>query len=153
MKYWLFKSEPDEFSIDDLKRQKKAAWEGVRNYQARNFMRDDCAKGDIILFYHSSCKPAGIAGLAQVSKEAFSDPAQFDPQSPYFDPKSSPESPRWQCVEVEFVSKFPALVELSKIKENRSLKEMLLVQKGSRLSIQPVKEEEYREILKMAGLN
>ena len=152
MKYWLFKSEPDEFSIDDLKKQKTAPWEGVRNYQARNFMRDECKKGDLILFYHSSCKPAGVAGVAVVTREAFADPAQFDPKSPYFDPKSCVENPRWQCVEVGFREKLPRLVELAQIKASPKLKNMVLVQKGSRLSIQPVEENEFREILKMAGL-
>lgn len=152
MQYWLFKSEPDEFSIDDLRQQKRAPWEGVRNYQARNFMRDQCRKGDIILFYHSSCKPAGVAGLAVVTKEAFDDPAQFDPKSPYYDSKSTPEKPRWQCVEVGFKEKFPRLVELSEIKASAGLKDMVLVRKGSRLSIQPVTEKEFQEILKMAGL-
>ena len=152
MQYWLFKSEPDEFSIDDLRQQKRAPWEGVRNYQARNFMRDQCRKGDIILFYHSSCKPAGVAGLAVVTKEAFDDPAQFDPKSPYYDSKSTPENPRWQCVEVGFKAKFPRLVELSEIKASAGLKDMVLVRKGSRLSIQPVTEKEFQKILKMAGL-
>lgn len=152
MNYWLFKSEPDEFSIDDLRKAKKEPWTGVRNYQARNFMRDECKLGDLILFYHSSCKPTGVAGVAKVSKEAFADPLQFDSNSSYFDSKSEKNNPRWQCVEVSFDSKLPRLVELKEIKENPKLKDMHLVQKGTRLSIQPVKKEEFEEVLKMAGV-
>lgn len=151
MKYWLFKSEPDEFSIDDLKSCKKALWEGVRNYQARNFMRDECKKGDLVLFYHSSARPTGVAGIAQITKEGVIDPAQFEPNSAYYDPKSKEDDPRWICVEVGFKSKFDELVTLEKVKENPKLKDMVLTQKGSRLSIQPVKKKEFEEILKMAG--
>ncbi|MBC77468.1 MAG: EVE domain-containing protein [Halobacteriovoraceae bacterium] len=150
MNYWLFKSEPDEFSIDDLKSSTTTPWEGVRNYQARNFMRDECKKGDLILFYHSSCKNIGVAGVATVSKEAFPDKAQFDENSPYYDPKSSEEKPRWFCCEVKFKSKFNKVVPLKDIKENAKLKDMHLVKKGSRLSIQPVKKDEFEEVLNMS---
>lgn len=152
MNYWLFKSEPDEFSIDDLKEQGRTNWEGVRNYQARNFMRDECKNGDLILFYHSSCKPAGVAGIGVVSQESFHDPSQFSKESPYFDPKSSKDNPRWQCVEISFKKKFPNLIPLAQIKENPKLSNMTLTQKGSRLSIQKVKKEEFEEIKRMAGL-
>ncbi len=152
MQYWLFKSEPDEFSIDHLKESDTTLWEGVRNYQARNFMRDECKNGDIALFYHSSCKNVGVAGIATISKEAVDDPSQFDKNSNYYDPKSNREKPRWQCCELKFKSKFDSVVPLSDIKSNPKLKDMYLVQKGSRLSVQPVKEDEFKEILKMAGI-
>ncbi|MEX0798406.1 MAG: EVE domain-containing protein [Bacteriovoracaceae bacterium] len=150
MRYWLFKSEPDEFSIDDLEKERIALWEGVRNYQARNFMRDNCAQGDLVLFYHSSCKHTGVAGLAKISREAIPDPSQFDPKSPYFDSKADAQTPRWHCVEVQFQERFKEVVSLSKIKENPRLRTMLLAQKGSRLSIQPVEQEEFKEVLRMA---
>ena len=149
MNYWLFKSEPDEFSIDDLERNGATAWEGVRNYQARNFMRDDCKIGDLVLFYHSSCNPPGVAGIARVSQNAFDDPSQFDPKSPYYAPKSTRERPLWQCVELQFCEKFPRLITLARIKDNPKLKEMTLVHRG-RLSVQPVRPEEFHEILRMA---
>tara|TARA_Y100000590_G_scaffold441419_1_gene568083 strand:+ start:379 stop:837 length:459 start_codon:yes stop_codon:yes gene_type:complete len=150
MKYWLFKSEPDEFSIDDLQASGTTAWEGVRNYQARNFMRDECKKGDLVLFYHSSCKEIGVAGVAAVSKESFPDSSQFNEDSPYFDKKSSKDKPRWFCCEVKFEKKFKKVVPLKEIKENKKLKDMYLVQKGSRLSVQPVKEDEFKEVLEMS---
>ena len=102
MQYWLMKSEPDVFSIDDLKKQKQTTWDGVRNYQARNFMMNDMQVGDLVLFYHSNAKPPGIAGLATVSKKAEPDPTQFDKKSEYFDPKATKEKPRWFCVKVKF---------------------------------------------------
>ncbi|MCO4752940.1 MAG: EVE domain-containing protein, partial [Bacteriovoracaceae bacterium] len=138
MQYWLFKSEPDEFSIEDLESSRTTPWEGVRNYQARNFMRDKCNRGDLVLFYHSSCKNVGVAGLATVSREAFDDESQFNKDSDYYDPKSTRERPRWQCCELEFKSKFDSVVTLSSIKANPKLENMYLVQKGSRLSVQPV---------------
>ncbi|MDD4972975.1 MAG: EVE domain-containing protein [Bacteriovorax sp.] len=147
MNYWLMKSEPDVFSIDILKTKKKSGWDGVRNYQARNFMRDDMKKGDMVLFYHSSCEVPGVAGLAQVSKESHPDPTQFDPKSDYYDPKATKENPRWFMVEVEFVEKFNSVVTLHTIKSIKSLENMPLVKKGSRLSINPVSEKEYKTIL------
>ncbi len=139
------KSEPDTFSIDDLRERpdSKESWDGVRNYQARNFMRDEMKKGDLILFYHSSCKVPGIAGVAKVSMESHPDPTCWDKSSAYYDPKSTKESPRWFMVEVCFKKKFKSVIELSKLKELPELKDMILVQKGSRLSIQPVKKEHY----------
>jgi predicted RNA-binding protein with PUA-like domain len=149
MNYWLMKSEPDVFSIDTLKNKKKSGWDGVRNYQARNYMRDEMKKGDIILFYHSSCEIPGIAGRAMVSKESHPDPTQFDPKSEYYDPKATKENPRWFMVEVQFVEKFDHIITLQALKKVKSLENMTLVQKGSRLSINPVTEKEYQAILKL----
>ena len=109
--YWLMKSEPDVFSIDDLQKQIRTAWEGVRNYQARNFMRDQMQVGDRVLYYHSSGEPSGVAGLARVTAAGFPDPSQFQPRGEYFDPKSKKEAPTWVCVEIEFVAKFPPIVQ------------------------------------------
>ncbi len=149
MKYWLMKSEPDVFSIDHLKAKKKSGWDGVRNYQARNYMRDEMQKGDMVLFYHSSCDVPGVAGLACVSKESHPDPSQFDSLSEYFDEKATKEIPRWFMVEVEFVEKFDRVITLAELKSNKELEQMPVVQKGSRLSINPVTEKEYKTILKM----
>lgn len=147
MNYWLMKSEPDVFSIDTLKSKKKSGWDGVRNYQARNYMRDNMKIGDLVLFYHSSCDVPGVAGLAKVSKESHPDPGQFDAKSEYFDPKATKENPRWFMVEVEFVEKFDHVVTLHQIKNIKALENMPLVQKGSRLSINPVTEKEFNTIL------
>ncbi len=146
MRYWLMKSEPDVFSIDDLKKKKTSGWDGVRNYQARNYMRDDMKIGDLVLFYHSSCEVPGVAGLAKVSKESHPDPSQFDKKSEYYDPKATKENPRWFMVEVEFVEKFDHVITLTTIKETKGLDKMPLVQKGSRLSINPVTPEEFKII-------
>ena len=144
------KSEPDVFSIDDLKKKKTSGWDGVRNYQARNFMRDDMLLGDLILFYHSSCDVPGVAGLAKVSKTSHPDPSQFDSKSDYYDPKATKITPRWFMVEVEFLEKFNVVVTLATIKNTKTLEHMPLVQKGSRLSINPVKYDEYKIILSLA---
>ena len=149
MKYWLMKSEPDVFSIESLKKKKTSGWDGVRNYQARNYMRDEMKKNDLILFYHSSCEVPGVAGLAQVVKESHPDPTQFDPKSDYYDPKATKESPRWFMVEVQFVEQFDRVITLSELKAEQNLSHMPLVQKGSRLSINPVTEKEFKTILKM----
>lgn len=149
MNYWLMKSEPDVFSIDTLKKLKKSGWDGVRNYQARNFMRDDMKLGDLVLFYHSSCDVPGIAGLAKISKTSHPDPTQFDPKSDYYDPKATKENPRWFMVEVEFVEKFDSIITLTTLKETKGLENMPVVQKGSRLSINPVTEKEFKIINKL----
>lgn len=146
MRYWLMKSEPDVFSIDDLFKKKKSGWDGVRNYQARNYMRDDMNIGDLVLFYHSSCDIPGIAGLAKVSKKSHPDPSQFDKKSEYYDPKSTAENPRWFMVEVEFVEKFNKVITLTELKNTKGLENMPVVQKGSRLSINPVSEKEFKII-------
>lgn len=153
MQYWLMKSEPDVFSLQDLKNlpDQREPWDGVRNYQARNFMRDEMRKGDLVLFYHSNCKEIGVAGIAKVSKESFPDFTSWDKSSKYFDPKSTPENPRWFMVEVEFVKEFSRTVTLSEMKEAPELKNMRLVQKGNRLSIMPVNKKEFEFIEKLGN--
>lgn len=150
--YWLMKSEPDVFSIDDLKEHPKQTtqWEGVRNYQARNFMRDQMKKGDKILFYHSNCQSIGIVGVATVSKEAYPDHFSWDPKSKYFDPKSTKENPRWFMVDVTFDCKFKRVIELQEIKKHPTLKNMQVAKKGQRLSIQPVTSKEFEQVLKLS---
>lgn len=147
MHYWLMKSEPDEASIDDLAAapQRTLPWTGVRNYQARNFMRDTMQIGDGVLFYHSSCPEPGIAGLAEVCSTPYPDPTQFDPHSPYHDPKSTRETPRWMLVDVCFVKKSP-LVPLATLREHDALAGMRVLAKGNRLSITPVTAGEWRFI-------
>ncbi len=148
-KYWLMKSEPDVFSIDDLKRDGRTHWDGVRNYQARNFMRDEMSVGDGVLFYHSNANPPGVAGLARIVKEGYPDHTAFDPKDDHYDPKSSPGNPRWFMVDVEFAEKFPRLVPLRELGETPGLEEMV-VNKRSRLSVQPVRPEEFEIVRKLA---
>ncbi len=150
--FWLMKSEPDVFSIDQLKKDKSSLWDGVRNYQARNFMMNDMKVGDQVLFYHSNAKPPGVAGLAKISKEAVPDPSQFNKNGEYFDPKASKENPRWFCVEVAFDKKFSELVPLDELKSQKGLEDMLVTRKGQRLSIQPVTKKEFNIVCKMGGL-
>ena len=152
MKYWLMKSEPDCFSIDDLAKapKKTTHWDGVRNYQARNFMRDDMKKGDLVLFYHSNAKPPGIAGVAKVVKESYPDFTAFDPKDKHFDPKSKQEDPRWFMVDIKLVKKFKDLLALPDLKTVKALDGMVLLQKGSRLSVQPVTKKQYDTVLKLA---
>ena len=146
MKYWLMKTEPDAFSIDDLERAGTEPWDGIRNYQARNFMRDEMSVGDKIYIYHSRAKPMGIVGEARVASEAYSDPTQFDPGEKYHDPKSDPENPRWILVDVAFERKYPRTLTLTELREVPGLGEMQLLRKGQRLSIQPVTETEWQVI-------
>ena len=148
--YWLMKSEPDVFLIDHLKKQRKVAWEGVRNYTARNFMRDKIKKGDEVLFYHSSCPEPGVAGLAVVLKESYPDPTQFDPKSPYFDPKALPSAPRWFLVDLGYARTAKAVIPLAMLKELPQLKGMALLRLG-RLSVQPVSLKEWSLITKLKG--
>ncbi|MBJ2137971.1 EVE domain-containing protein [Paraglaciecola chathamensis] len=152
MQYWLFKTEPDAFSIDDLAARPNQTehWDGIRNYQARNFLRDQVKQGDKVFIYHSSCKDVGIAGLAEVVKEAYPDHTQFDPESHYYDPKSSPDNPRWVMVDVKFIEKFPDVLALKKIKTMPEISEVGLVKKGHRLSIMPVNEQEFSALLAAA---
>jgi len=152
MKYWLMKSEPDVYSIDTLKKEKTTLWDGIRNYQARNFMMKDMEIGDQVLFYHSNHKPPGIAGLAVISKKAQPDPTQFDKKSQYFDPKSSEENPRWHCVEVKYNKKLKTYISLDDIREEKKLSDMMVIRKGSRLSIQPVTKKEFDQVCKMGGV-
>lgn len=150
-KYWLMKSEPDEFSIGDLKKVKVEPWTGIRNYQARNFMRDDMKKGDEILFYHSNTKPPGVAGIMTVSGSSYPDPTQFDKKSKYFDAKSSQENPRWIMVDVKYKKTFKNYVTLDDLKGEKKLKEMKILQKGNRLSITPVTKAEFDHVVKMGS--
>jgi predicted RNA-binding protein with PUA-like domain len=143
------KSEPDVYSIDDLKKDKTTPWDSIRNYQARNFMRDDMRKGDLVLFYHSNAKPPGVAGLATVCKESYPDFTCWDPKHKYYDPKSTEEEPRWFMVDVKFKEKFDELVSLDAIKAEKSLEKMSLFQRGSRLSVQPVEKKHFEKIVKM----
>ena len=150
MKLWLMKTEPDVYSIDDLARDGTEPWEGVRNYQARNSMRE-MAEGDLVIFYHSNAKPPGAAGVCRVSREAYPDDTQFDKNSKYHDPKSKKEDPRWSLVEVAFVEKFAEPISLQALKDDHALEGMLVTQKGSRLSVQPVEKKHFKRVLKMAG--
>lgn len=152
MNYWLMKSEPDVYSIQHLKRDRTSLWEGVRNYQARNFMMKEMKPGDLVLFYHSNAEPPGVAGLARIFSEAEPDPTQFDKKSEYFDPKSTLESPRWNCVRVSFEKEFKNLVPLDKLRKEPILRKMTLLQPGTRLSITPVSEKEFEHICKLGGL-
>ena len=147
MAYWLFKTEPDNFSIHTLRVQKTSCWEGVRNYQARNMMRDEVKLGDLVMIYHSSCKKVGVAGIAKVTREAYPDHFQFDPESDYYDPKSSPDNPRWIMVDVEFVRVTERLIPLATLKAMPELSDMPLVKRGNRLSVMPVTEQEWQAIL------
>ncbi|HEY8279735.1 MAG TPA: EVE domain-containing protein [Bdellovibrionota bacterium] len=143
MNHWLMKCEPDVYSIADLKKDKRTGWEGVRNYQARNFMRDGMKVGDFAFFYHSNAEPSGVAGIARIVKTGLADPTQFDRKSEYFDPKSTKEKPTWIMVEIEFVEEFPYLLPLEKLRNEKALTKMALLQKGSRLSVQPVTKPEW----------
>lgn len=147
MNYWLMKSEPDEASILDLQRAGTLPWTGVRNYQARNFMRDDMALGDGVLFYHSSCPEPGIAGLAEVCSAAYPDATQFDPESHYYDPKSKPDAPRWVHVDVRW-RETTRLLSLKEMREAPELATMRVLERGSRLSITPVTPAEWQAVLK-----
>jgi len=147
--YWLMKSEPGTYSIDDLERDGTTYWEGVRNYQARNFLRDKIKKGDQVFFYHSNTDPAGVAGTAKVSREGYPDPAQFDGKSKYFDPKSRKANPSWFVVDLQFVKKFPKVISLEDLKKVKALQDMMVVRRGQRLSVQPVEERHWKVILEM----
>lgn len=151
-RYWLLKSEPESYGIDDLERDGSTYWDGVRNYQARNFMRDDMKVGDGVLYYHSNAKPPGIVGIARVSREGYPDPSQFDEKSHYYDAKSSEENPRWIVVDIEFVAKLDETLSLPALKEDPKLEGLPLLQKGQRLSVQPVEAKHWRHILKRAGV-
>ncbi|HLT14109.1 MAG TPA: EVE domain-containing protein [Marinobacter sp.] len=151
MAKWLVKTEPSECSIDDFARDPGTAipWDGVRNYQARNFLRE-MTEGDKVFIYHSSCKHIGIAGIVRVTRSAYPDPKQFDAGSPYHDPKSTPDNPRWQAVDMQFVRKLPKLISLDRLKNLTGLEQLPLVRKGNRLSVMPVDETEWRLITAQA---
>jgi len=148
MRYWLMKSEPEAYSIDMLARDKTAPWTGVRNYQARNFMRDQMAKGDKVLFYHSSCDEPGIVGIAEVCKLAYPDETQFDRKSDYFDPKATRDNPRWLHVDVKFVKK-TRVISLDELRTHKALANMRVLARGNRLSITPVDPAEWEYINKI----
>lgn len=150
--YWLMKSEPDCYSIDDLQKDKKTMWDGTRNFQVRNMMRDQMLKGDMVLFYHSNTKELGVVGEMKIVKEAYADPTQFDPKSDHPDPTSDPKDPRWLCVDVAFVSKFPRTVTLNEMKLEKALEGMPVLQKGNRLSVTPVAKKHYEKIIKLAQM-
>ncbi len=147
MAHWLMKSEPDVYSIDDLERDGREMWDSIRNYQARNMMRDDMRIGDEIFFYYSNCKEPGIVGISKVCSETYPDPTQFDKKSKYFDPKSTQDEPRWILVDVEFVRKFSRNITLTEIKSHAALNDMILTRRGNRLSIMPVSDEHWDYIL------
>jgi predicted RNA-binding protein with PUA-like domain len=151
IRYWLFKSEPSTFSIDDLANapQKTTGWEGVRNYQARNFLRDEVKKGDKVFFYHSSCPQPAIVGIAEVVREGYPDPTAFDATSPYYDPKSTIDNPRWFRVDIKLKDKFPQILSLAALRENPKLASFTLLQKGNRLSVMPLTAEQWQTIIKM----
>lgn len=151
MNYWLLKSEPSCFSIDDLSKRPKqiAHWDGVRNYQVRNMLRDELKKGDLGFFYHSSCTPPGIAGIVEIVKEGYPDFTAWDTQSEHYDPAASPENPRWYMVDVKLIEKFPRLITLNELKHQPQLKNMLILRKGNRLSITAITPQEWHAVLKL----
>jgi predicted RNA-binding protein with PUA-like domain len=150
--YWLFKSEPDVYSLDSLRLEKSGVgrWDGVRNYQARNFLRA-AQVGDQVLFYHSNAAPSGIVGIAEIVRTAYPDPTQFDPASEYYDPKATPDAPRWSAVDVRFVRAFPRLLSLEDLRQVPALDAMPLLKRGTRLSVMPVTPTEWAAILDLAG--
>jgi predicted RNA-binding protein with PUA-like domain len=140
--HWLVKSEADVYSIEDLERESRTPWDGIRNYEARNLMRDRMRPGDLVLYYHSNASPPGVAGIARVASEPYPDPLQFDPASPYHDPKSDPDDPRWILVDVAFVERFPRLVPLQELRDHSGLQDTALLRR-KRLSVQPVEPEAF----------
>jgi predicted RNA-binding protein with PUA-like domain len=150
-RYWLVKSEPDVFSFDDLwsAAGRVTHWDGVRNYQARNYMRDEMKAGDLVLFYHSSAEPTTVVGVAEVVREAYPDHTAFDSGDPHFDPKSKPESPTWVMVDLQAVERFDHPVSLAELRDTPGLEGMVLLQKGSRLSVQPVRPEEWKVVYRL----
>lgn len=152
MNYWLVKSEPEDFSIDQLKKNKKTLWTGVRNYQARNFMTQSMKKGDLVIFYHSNAEPSGVAGLAVVSSsKPVPDPLQFDSKSDYFEKRATPQKPVWECVELSYQAHAKNYLSLDQLKQIKKLEGMRLLQKGNRLSILPISPEEFEVISKIAA--
>lgn len=147
---WLMKSEPEEFSIEALAKVTREPWSGVRNYQARNFMRDGIGKGDKVLFYHSNCARPGVVGIAEVASAAYPDPTQFDPESDYYDPKSTPTAPRWLLVDIRFVRRLKRVITLDEIRSQAAkLGDFALIRRGNRLSVMPVTPAQYQHILSL----
>ena len=151
-RYWLFKSEPGSYSIDDLVRDKRTCWDGVRNYEARNLLRDEVKIGDGVLFYHSNAKPLAVVGVAEVVRESYADYTALDPGSKYYDAKSDPENPAWFMVDIKLLAKAERPVTREAMMVETALKDMMLLRRGARLSIQPVSKREWDRVLKMAGL-
>ena len=150
MNYWLFKSEPEEFSIDMLKKVKREPWGGVRNYQARNYMRDGMKIGDLAFFYHSNCEEPGIVGICSIVANAHVDMSQFDPKSDYYDPASKPDNPRWLCVDVGFKRKLKRTISLSELQQHADeFGDFALTRRGNRLSVLPVSEAQWERILEL----
>lgn len=152
MRHWLVKSEPDAYAVDDLERDGSTHWDGIRNYQARNLMRDEMRVGDRVLFYHSNTTPPGVAGVARVVREGYPDFTAWDPRDKHFDPKTDPENPTWMMVDIAFEARLPRFVPLPELRENPRLEGMPLLRRGQRLSVQPVEEEHFDEVLRMGGL-
>ncbi len=152
--HWLFKTEPDCFSIDHLAKEENqtAAWDGVRNYQVRNMLRDDIKKGDLVLFYHSSQAPIGVAGICEVVKSGYPDHTAWDPDSDHYDPKASPDNPRWFMVDVQLKTKFHEVLRLKTLKETPGLEDMVVTRQGNRLSITPVTADEFKIVKRLAGV-
>jgi predicted RNA-binding protein with PUA-like domain len=148
-RYWLMKCEPEAYAIEDLERDGSTTWEGVRNFQARNSMRDDMKMGDGVLFYASNAEPSGVTGVAEISREGYPDPYAFQEGHKYYDEKSDPENPTWYMVDIRFVERFPEIIPLATLKETRGLEKMVVTQKGSRLSVQPVTKKEFEIVLKL----
>jgi predicted RNA-binding protein with PUA-like domain len=149
MRYWLMKSEPDVYSIDDLAQESQTLWDGVRNYQARNFLKE-MKTGDRVFFYHSNSKPPGIVGLMTILAENIVDPTQFDPKNPYYDPKSSPDNPRWHTVKVEFCDRFSEMIPLDTLKAEFSPEALWVVRRGNRLSVMPVEAAAAEKLLQLS---
>ncbi len=152
MRYWLIKSEPDVYSYADLERDGRTFWDGVRNYQARNLLRDDLKVGDLALYYHSNADPTGIVGYCRVVREGYPDHTQFEPEHDHFDATAKKEEPRWFMVDVEPVAAFPEILSLERLKADPALEGMLVLRKGQRLSVMPVDEAHFRHVLALAGL-
>lgn len=151
MRCWLMKSEPDEYSFDDLVADGRTLWDGVRNYQARNMMRDDVQVGDRVLFYHSRSQPPHVVGVAEVVRAGYPDPTQFDPEAKYFDAKARPDNPRWFVVDIAPVGKLARVVTLDELKGAAALDGMLVIKKGQRLSVQPVEQAHFDAVVEMGG--
>ena len=151
MKYWLMKNEPEDYSVDDLERAGTDYWDGIRNYQVRNFMRDEMSVGDQAFFYHSNCKVPGIFGIMEIASEAYPDHTAWDPNEHYYDPRSTPESPVWLMVDVKFIHKFENPVTLKELRTHPELSEMRILQRGNRLSVTPLTREHWNFILGLTG--
>ncbi len=150
---WLVKSEPGAYSYDDLERDGRTMWDGVRNYQARNFMRDEMRVGEPVLFYHSNVGEPAVVGVARVASEAYADPTQFDPDDPHFDPKSRPDTPRWTLVDLEPLARLARPVTLAELRDDPTLEGLLLTRRGNRLSVMPVEPEHLRRVIELGGLD